>query len=985
MKQKLKYLLILAVFMLCMYKPFTSEASCRHVWHPYITDNPTYCGRLCALCGKVETRSGYKHNWKVVRNIDGSKTHIRSCSRCGSVKILNCSISWQVTKYPTCGSAGTRTGKCSGCNSSFTESIPATGAHTFGAWQSDANNHWRTCTVCGYKQGPSPHTNVNGKCSTCGRVLHTHNTSGKSGYKAPTCTTAGGYYPACSVDGTITGGWISVPATGHSYGIPYKTQERTCLKDEVWMKDCVHGDSHVVDHTVPAYNHDLKKTVWYSKNGVENAYYQIECERCGAILQTATYTKHTVTFLRVDKDNDIELERQTGMRDRGEYVAGNEIGTEDIIHDGIPYFYDSCETKVVNGEITVKAYYRKTSYIVSYDGNGNDSGTMGNQTIKYDSPFTLLPNQYSRVGYTFKGWSKEKTGSVMYTDKQQITNLIERTETGNTVTLYAVWEANKYKVHFENTKGIKVDDITVTYDQPYGDLPDIRTDTERVRAWVMTVPRGDTTGVVDISSSTIVKTTSDHTLTADWKYLTWDVTFLSPSQSQIIEVRNSETAIEPFTPSETGMQFLRWSEKPNGEEAFDFNTPITEDKTLYAVFKYKTYTITLMGTGTQDRVYPTTIGTLPNGYQKGSIFGGWYYDSELTQKVNSSDAMPPRDITLYPKYTIGQYKLTYQGYTDNYTLRYGDNIPTLITPTADGKEFLGWKYESEYVKSGDLFDWDHDVELVPDWKAVEFIVTFPDGTVKSLKYGDEIGNLPTPPNKAGSKFIGFVDSKGNTVTESTKVFENITINYVYENAKIILHLVDDDWSRDVQVEAGVTVTNLPTRSKDGYGFRGWSTYANGPATHGPFYAETTLYASYEAGMQNIVLSDLNQTIQRKVGSELGSLPSVSKDGFRFDGWTNNGNLVDSSTIVPAGGMTLVAKFTQINIDRTDVVVIRYFSDGVRINTVDLARGDILYNPGAPAVSGVDARHFLYWADENGREYQFGHTVAADTNLYAVWR
>lgn len=134
MKQKLKYLLILAMFMLCMYKPFTSEAACKHVWGPCPTTNATYCGRFCPLCGKAETKSGTKHNWKVVRNTDGSKTHLRQCSKCGSVKILDCSISWTTTKYPTCGSTGTRTGKCSGCGATFTESIPSSVSHTYGAW-----------------------------------------------------------------------------------------------------------------------------------------------------------------------------------------------------------------------------------------------------------------------------------------------------------------------------------------------------------------------------------------------------------------------------------------------------------------------------------------------------------------------------------------------------------------------------------------------------------------------------------------------------------------------------------------------------------------------------------------------------------------------------------------------------------------------------------------------------------------------------------
>lgn len=82
-------------------------------------------------------------------------------------------------------------------------------------YQSDANYHWGTC-VCGATTGKQAHTPVNGKCSVCGRILHTHNSNKKVWVKQPTCTAAGSYYLACSTDNTRMTNDITVPATGHS-------------------------------------------------------------------------------------------------------------------------------------------------------------------------------------------------------------------------------------------------------------------------------------------------------------------------------------------------------------------------------------------------------------------------------------------------------------------------------------------------------------------------------------------------------------------------------------------------------------------------------------------------------------------------------------------------------------------------------------------------------------------------------------------------
>lgn len=861
--------------------------------------------------------------------------------------------------------------------------------HSSNTWRYDANNHWKICDTCGTQFAVGGHTlNGSGVCTTCGGKFHTHSYDKLVGtVKPPTCTQqgVGNFGCNCGQGGTVQKP-IPVNPNNHTFGAPYVTKEPTCTTTGQKHKKCT-GCGHVaVDSTIPALGHDFQWK-WYPNNGVENAYKQLTCTRCGLTQGNANWTTYTVTYQTVDKDNNVVMQTKTATKNRGDIVNGNDIGQEDITYQGVPYAYISCDKGVyVNGETVVKRYYRKTQYVITYDANGG-TGQMGTQTIKYDQEATLLPNQFKKTGYDFKGWSKNKTGTPMYSDGQSVTNVINRTEGGNTITLYAIWEGAKYRVKFQDTNWHQLEDKIVTFDQPYGELPYPTDENYRLRQWVYRIYNTATDITeVPIDSTTIVTIPNDHELWGKWKEKAWDVQFLSPSKSQVVTVLHRRQVQEPFTPNEVGMNFLYWSETPNGKTPFDFSTPIVEDKKLYAVFEAATYTITLEGTGHVDRIYPCEIGNLPNGVQTGKTFDGWYYDAALTQKVNSTDQMPPRDITVYPKFTTGEYKLTLKGRTESWTLKYGQEIPELPTPTEEGKEFKGWMYQSIFYKGGDMFEWDHNVELEPVWEIKHITVYYPDGTAKPKDYGDTVGNLPTPPTVTGKDFIGYKDQNGDWVTESTIVKKDTIIEYVYEAASITLTLKDGDWEQLKNVESGTTVIDLPQRSKDGYSFKGWSTSPNGAVTRGPFYFDTTLYAVYAEGEQDVVFTDLNLTVKRKTGQQLGTLPTFSKEGFRFLGWEHNGVVVGPTTVTPVGGLVLNARLEAINTGATDIVVIRYWSDGVRINTEDLPIGEILWDPGAPPMTSADARTFQYWSDQpNGQRYDFGHMVNADVDLYAVWK
>jgi len=88
-------------------------------------------------------------------------------------------------------------------------------------------------------------------------------------------------------------------------------------------------------------------------------------------------------------------------------------------------------TMPLNGDI-LYAKWDPISYNVCFDANGG-SGNMLCQPFTYDSAQNLIPNNFTRTGYTFAGWATSAGGSVVYTNEQNVTNLT----TSSTITLYA--------------------------------------------------------------------------------------------------------------------------------------------------------------------------------------------------------------------------------------------------------------------------------------------------------------------------------------------------------------------------------------------------------------------------------------------------------------------------------------------------------------------------------------------------------------------
>ena len=217
------------------------------------TETPTCTtGKTCTRCGAQYGKLG--HDWGAWQSRGNNSEHFRTCQRdgCDAVDTASCSGD----SSATCITLGT----CTTCGGQYYS------AHTFPAnqgWDSDAENHWVSCTVCHEaKTKVGAHFFVQGNDSSClksaatcvsppvyytncaycyrkGTDTYVHPWYGPDpnnhdlvhhDAKAPTCTEIGwDEYDACQREGCTYTTKVEIPALKHKL-VHHDAKAPTCTE-----------------------------------------------------------------------------------------------------------------------------------------------------------------------------------------------------------------------------------------------------------------------------------------------------------------------------------------------------------------------------------------------------------------------------------------------------------------------------------------------------------------------------------------------------------------------------------------------------------------------------------------------------------------------------------------------------------------------------------------------------------------------------------
>ncbi len=129
----------------------------------------------------------------------------------------------------------------------------------------------------------------------------------------------------------------------------------------------------------------------------------------------------------------------------------------------------------------------------------------------------------------------------------------------------------------------------------------------------------------------------------------------------------------PANPKKDHYSFLGWYTDEALTSAFNFDTPVTSNMTLYAKWKLNEFTVSFDANGgktsttSKEVIYGEPYGTLPTADRTGYTFSGWYTAKTGGSKVTKDTIMTAAaNHTLYAQWKVLEYTVgwnTGTGYT----------------------------------------------------------------------------------------------------------------------------------------------------------------------------------------------------------------------------------------------------------------------------------------------------------------------------------
>ena len=382
-------------------------------------------------------------------------------------------------------------------------------------------------------------------------------------------------------------------------------------------------------------------------------------------------------------------------------------------------------------------------YEVIYLPGTYGTGSAVTDMKPHNNILTLRGALFTRAGYTQVGWSTVDGGEKVYGFEDIYTK-------NEALTLYPVWNTNKYTITFDTNGGSEIAPIT----QDYGTeitAPDNPTRKGySFKGWDKEIP--ETMPAENI------------TVKAQWEINQYTITFDTNGGNEVAPItQDYGTKITaPDNPTRKGYTFKGW------DKEIPETMPV-ENITVKAQWEINKYTITFDTNGgseiapiTQD--YGTEITAPADPTRKGYTFKGW--DKEIPE------TMPAENITVKAQWEINQYTITFDTNGGSeiapITQDYGTEITAPDNPTRKGYSFKGWDKEIPETMPAE------NITVKAQWEINQYTITFDTNGGSEIApitqdYGTEI-TAPDNPTRKGYTFKGW-----DREIPETMPAENITI------------------------------------------------------------------------------------------------------------------------------------------------------------------------------------------------------------------
>ena len=430
-------------------------------------------------------------------------------------------------------------------------------------------------------------------------------------------------------------------------------------------------------------------------------------------------------------------------------------------------------------------------YEVIYLPGTYGTGSAVTDMKPHNNILTLRGALFTRAGYTQVGWATVDGGEKVYDFEDIYTK-------NEALTLYPVWNTNKYTITFDTNGGSEIAPITQDYGTQIAAPANPTRKGYTFKGWDKEIP--ETMPAENI------------TVKAQWEINQYTITFDTNGGSEIAPItQDYGTEITaPDNPTRKGYTFKGWDKEIP-------KTMPAENITLKAQWEINQYTITFDTNGgseiapiTQD--YGTEITAPANPTRKGYTFKGW--DKEIPK------TMPAENITLKAQWEINQYTITFDTNGGSeiapITQDYGTEITAPDKPTRKGYTFKGWDKEIPETMPAE------NITVKAQWEINQYTITFDTNGGSEIApitqdYGTEI-TAPDNPTRKGYTFRGW-----DKEIPKTMPAENITVKAQWEINQYTITFDTNGGSEIAPItqDYGTEITAPDNPTRKGYTFKGW--------------------------------------------------------------------------------------------------------------------------------------------------------------------
>ena len=330
------------------------------------------------------------------------------------------------------------------------------------------------------------------------------------------------------------------------------------------------------------------------------------------------------------------------------------------------------------------------------------------------------------------------------------------------------------------------------------------------------------------------------------------VSFDTDGGSEIATQRHlwGELAEAPSAPSRKGYTFLGWFDPADGHAWEPSAEPVTHNVRLCARWQANGYRLTLDAAGgslvqsTQSVLFDAPYGALPSPTREGYTFVGWQLGGALIDAATLCQTAD--DHTLTALWTNQSYTVSLDAAGGECSLSsievfFDENYGELPLPTREGYDFAGWQYNDKTVISASVCSLSANHTLTAAWTPKRYLLSF--------------------------------DANGGMGATS-----HPTVTF------------------------GERYGSLPTPTREGYVFLGWSIgervlTAESICTTA---ADHTLTAEWTAASYTLSFDSLGGSAVASrtlvFDSAYGTLPSPTREGYGFSHWELEGVRIDAKSL-----------------------------------------------------------------------------------------